>query len=78
MNETQITDYLDYWMEKDQNFSQILSNNEYYVEDVEHYDDSGYPRSAISLNKNLTLLFPPYQTGFDYSLFNNNHPFKNN
>lgn len=67
MDETEISKYLDYWMEKDQNFNDILSNNEYFVEDVEHYSDRGYPRSAVSLSQNLVLLFPPYQTGFDYN-----------
>ena len=37
------------------------------VEDVEHHSDRGFPRTAVSLNENLVLLFPPYQTGFDYS-----------
>ena len=67
MNEGEISKYLDYWMENDPNFSEILANKEYEVEGVEHYNHNGYPRSAISLNQNLTLLFPPYQTGFDYS-----------
>ena len=66
MNEDEISNYLDYWMENEPFFNGILSNTECVVEDVEHYNDRGYPRSAISLNKNLVLLFPPYQTGFDY------------
>jgi hypothetical protein len=78
MKDNEINKYLDYWMEKDANFDEITSNNEYNVEGVEHYDDSGFLRTAISLSQNLVLLFPPYQTGFDYSLFNNNHPFKSN
>lgn len=67
MNEGEITKYLDYWMDNEPSFSEILSNNEYMVEDVEHYSDRGIPRTAISLNQNLVLLFPPFQTGFDYS-----------
>ena len=67
MKDDEISNYLDYWMDNDPFFSDILSNNEYFVEDVEHYNDRGIPRSAISLNQNLVLLFPPFQTGFEYS-----------
>ena len=70
MNDDQISNYLDYWMDNDPFFSNILSNKEYEVEDVEYYSDRGVPRTAVSLNQNLTLLFPPYQTGFDYSADN--------
>jgi len=54
-------------MDNDPFFSQTLGNNNVMVEGVEHYSDRGIPRTAISLNQNLVLLFPPYQTGFDYS-----------
>jgi len=67
MDDDQISNYLDYWMDNDPFFNGILSNKEYEVEGVEHYNDKGYPRSAVSLNENLVLLFPPYQTGFDYN-----------
>ena len=67
MNNNEISNYLDYWMENDPFFSQTLGNNNNIVEDVEHYSDRGIPRTAVSLNENLVLLFPPYQTGFDYS-----------
>jgi hypothetical protein len=67
MNDNEISNYLDYWMENDPFFSQTLGNNNNMVEDVEHYSDRGIPRTAVSLNENLVLLFPPYQTGFDYS-----------
>ena len=67
MKDTDIDSYLNYWMDNEPNFNDILSNKDYEVEDVEHYNDRGVPRTAISLNQNLTLLFPPYQTGFDYS-----------
>jgi len=67
MNEGEISNYLDYWMDKDSNFNTILSNKEYEVEGVEHYSDRGVPRTAVSLNQNLVLLFPPFQTGFDYT-----------
>jgi hypothetical protein len=66
MNEGEISNYLDYWMDNDPFFSDILSNKEYEVEGVEHYNDKGYPRSAVSLNQNLTLLFPPFDPKFDY------------
>lgn len=67
MDDNQISNYLDYWMDNDPFFSQTLGNNNVMVEGVEHYSDRGIPRTAISLNQNLVLLFPPYQTGFDYS-----------
>lgn len=67
MNDDDISSYLDYWMESDPFFSRTLGNNNCAVEDVEHYSDRGIPRTAVSLNQNLVLLFPPYQTGFDYS-----------
>jgi len=67
MKEREISEYLEYWMEMDEGFSAILSEPNNIVEDVDYYDSSGYPRASISLNKNLFLLFPPYQTGFDYS-----------
>ena len=67
MKDDEISKYLDYWMESDPFFSQTLGNNSNIVEDVEHYSDRGIPRTAVSLNENLVLLFPPYQTGFDYS-----------
>ena len=67
MNDDQISSYLEYWMDNEPSFSDILSNKEYIVEDVEHYSDRGIPRTAVSLNQNLVLLFPPYQTGFDYN-----------
>jgi len=67
MDSNEISNYLDYWMENDPFFSQTLGNNNNIVEDVEHYSDRGIPRTAVSLNENLVLLFPPYQTGFDYS-----------
>ena len=67
MNDDEISNYIDYWMDNDSNFNSILSNKEYMVEDVEHHSDRGFPRTAVSLNENLVLLFPPYQTGFDYS-----------
>ena len=67
MKDDEISKYLDYWMDNDPFFSQTLGNNNNIVEDVEHYSDRGFPRTAVSLNENLVLLFPPYQTGFDYS-----------
>jgi len=67
MDDGEISNYLDYWMDNDPFFSQTLGNNNVIIEDVEHYSDRGIPRTAVSLNENLVLLFPPYQTGFDYS-----------
>ena len=67
MKDDEISKYLDYWMENDPFFSNMLGDKECMVEDVEHYSDRGIPRTAISLNQNLVLLFPPYQTGIDYS-----------
>ena len=67
MNDGEISNYLDYWMDNDPFFSQTLGNNNNIVEDVEHYSDRGFPRTAVSLNENLVLLFPPYQTGMDYN-----------
>ena len=67
MDDNDTNNYLEYWMENDPFFSQTLGNNNNIVEDVEHYSDRGIPRTAVSLNENLVLLFPPYQTGFDYS-----------
>lgn len=70
MNDGEISNYLDYWMESDPFFSQTLGNNNNMVEGVEHYSDRGIPRTAVSLNQNLVLLFPPFQTGIDYSKLN--------
>lgn len=67
MKEREISDYLEYWMEGDAGFSAILSDPNNVVEDVEYYDSSGFPRASINLNQNLFLLFPPFQTGFDYT-----------
>ena len=67
MDDGEISNYLDYWMDNDPFFSQTLGNNNVIIEDVEHYSDRGIPRTAVSLNENLVLLCPPYQTGFDYS-----------
>lgn len=72
---TDLEDYMDYWMVKDSSFSNIMSKNFYYVEDVEHYNDRGSPRTAISLSQNLVILFPPYQKDFDYNMLNNKNPF---
>ena len=66
MNEGEISNYLEYWMDKDKGFSDILNSAEYVVEDVEHHDHEGFPRSAVILNHNLVLLFPPFQVGFNY------------
>ena len=70
-----VEDYMDYWMVKDSNFSNIFDGNLYYVKDVEHYNDRGSPRTVISLSQNLVILFPPYQQDFDYNMFNNKNPF---
>ena len=67
MDDNDTNNYLEYWMENDPFFSSTLGNSNNVVEGVEHYNHRGYPRSAISLNQNLVLLFPPYQTGFDYT-----------
>ena len=66
MDDNDTNNYLEYWMENDPFFSQTLGNNN-IVEGVEHYSDRGVPRTAVSLNENLVLLFPPYQTGIDYT-----------
>jgi len=66
MDDNDTNNYLEYWMENDPFFSQTLGNNNNIVEGVEHYSDRGVPRTAVNLNENLVLLFPPYQTGFDY------------
>ena len=67
MKTSEISAYLEYWMEGDTGFSAILSDPNNVVEDVEYYNDAGYPRATINLNENFFLLFPPFQTGFDYS-----------
>ena len=67
MKDDEISKYLDYWMDNDPFFSNMLGDEECEVEGVEHYSDRSIPRTAISLNENLVLLFPPYQTGIDYS-----------
>lgn len=66
MNDDQISEYLDYWMENEPSFHAILSSNDYAVVDVEHYSDRGIPRTAVSLDQNLILLFPPFNPKFDY------------
>jgi hypothetical protein len=67
MKDDEISKYLDYWMDSDPFFSNMLGDEECVVEGVEHHSDRGFPRTSVSLNENLVLLFPPYQTGFDYS-----------
>ena len=67
MKDEEISKYLDYWMDHDPFFSNILGDEECVVEGVEHHSDRGFPRTSVSLNENLVLLFPPYQTGLDYS-----------
>jgi len=67
MESGEISDYLEYWMEGDEGFSAILSDPNNLVEDVEYYNHDGFPRAAINLSQNLFLLFPPFQTGFDYT-----------
>ena len=67
MDDNDTNNYLEYWMENDPFFSQTLGNNNNIVEGVEHYSDRGVPRTAVNLNENLVLLFPPYQTGIDYT-----------
>lgn len=67
MKEREISNYIEYWMEGDEGFSAILSDVNNEVEDVEHYNHNGFPRSAVYMDKNLVLLFPPFQTGFDYT-----------
>ena len=67
MNDDNMGKYIDYWMGEDINFSSILDDTNNIVEDVEHLDDQGVPRTSVYLNKGLVLLFPPYQTGFNYN-----------
>ena len=67
MKEREISNYIEYWMEGDEGFSAILSDVNNAVEDVEHYNHHGFPRRAVYMDKNLVLLFPPFQTGFDYT-----------
>ena len=67
MKSSEISDYLDYWMEGDESFSAILGDPNNLVEDVEYYNHLGFPRAVINLNQNFFLLFPPFQTGFDYT-----------
>jgi len=67
MNDNEISNYLDYWMAQDRGFSDMLDDEEYAVTDVEHYSDRGIPRTAVSLNQDLVLLFPPFEKGFDYT-----------
>ena len=67
MTEDQISEYIDYWMEGDKNFSGILGNGNEFVEEVEHYNDNDMPRVCVFMDTNLILLFPPFQEGFNYS-----------
>ena len=71
MDEGEITNYIDYWMESDANFSSILGDPNNIVEDVEHIDYGGVPRTSVFMNhSSLILLFPPFQTGIDYTQIN--------
>jgi hypothetical protein len=58
--------YLEYWMENEPSFSAILSNKDNMVEDVEFYEDRGYPRACVIMDKDLLLLFPPFSENIDY------------
>jgi hypothetical protein len=67
MKESEISDYLEYWMEGDSSFNAILSDSNNAVEDVEYHESFGVPRAVVYMDKNLFLLFPPFQTGFNYT-----------
>jgi hypothetical protein len=67
MTEDQISEYIEYWMEGDKNFSKVLSDPNELVDEVEHYNDNDMPRVCVFMNTNLILLFPPFQIGFNYS-----------
>ena len=72
MDDDEISNYLEYWMDGEPTFSSILGDSKNIVEDVEHHNDNGLPRTSIFLNDGLVLLFPPFQTGFDYTQINYN------
>lgn len=67
MKDSEISDYLNYWMDGDSNFSAILGDPANRVEDVEYLESNGLPRAVLYMDKNLFLLFPPFEIGFDYS-----------
>jgi hypothetical protein len=64
--EGKMGEYLEYWMESEPNFSAILSNKDNMVEDVEFYEDGGYPRACVVMDKDLLLLFPPFSENINY------------
>ena len=47
MRSSEISDYLDYWMEGDKGFSAILSDPNNLVEDVEYYNHDGFPAPQL-------------------------------
>jgi hypothetical protein len=61
MDDEEISNYLDHWMDNDAGFNAILTNKETSVVDVEYYEDRGAPRACVVLDDDLLLLFPPFK-----------------
>ena len=47
MKESEINNYLEYWMEGDSSFNAILSDSNNAVEDVEYHESFGVPRAVV-------------------------------
>ena len=60
-----ITDYMDYWMDQDKGFSDLLEDENRIVESVDYYGEA-YPRAVITFDDNTILLFPEFNPKFKY------------
>lgn len=67
MNQNQYDEYVEYWMDNDEGFSNLLDSEEYMVEDIDIIENNVAPRTAIFMHPNMILLFPPFDLQMNYS-----------
>ena len=67
MNQNQYDKYVEYWMDNDEGFSNLLESEEYMVEDIDIIENNVAPRTAIFMHPNMILLFPPFDLQMNYS-----------
>ena len=66
MEDSQIKAYMDYWMDNDDGFSNMLDDDdERVVTGVDYYGEA-FPRAVITFTDNLILLFPEFNPNFKY------------
>ncbi len=67
MNQNQYDEYVEYWMDNDEGFSNLLDSEEYMVEDIDIIENNVAPRTAIFMHPNMILLFPPFDLQMNYN-----------